>query len=92
MRSAPVLCVEILSKNDTLNTMQERIDDYRSLGVPNIWILDPARHKAYSIHADRPERVELEQVDQRLSLPNTEVVVDLPQLFDELDNLLAGRF
>jgi hypothetical protein len=27
--------------------MQERIEDYRSLGVENIWILDPGTKRGY---------------------------------------------
>ena len=43
----PLLCVEVLSKDDTLGSMQDRIDDYRAFGVPNIWVLDPVRRRAY---------------------------------------------
>jgi len=27
--------------------MQERVDDYHAFGVPNIWILDPVKRRAY---------------------------------------------
>jgi Uma2 family endonuclease len=43
----PLACVEILSPEDTLRRMQERVDDYRDFGVPNIWILDPGSQKGY---------------------------------------------
>jgi|SRR5438270_9051705 len=43
----PLACIEILSPEDTLRRMQERVDDYRDFGVPNIWILDPATQKGY---------------------------------------------
>jgi Uma2 family endonuclease len=33
---SPLICVEILSKDDTMRNMQDRIDDYVALGVPNI--------------------------------------------------------
>jgi Uma2 family endonuclease len=39
----PLVCIEVLSKDDALRSMQARIDDYRAFGVPNIWILDPYR-------------------------------------------------
>lgn len=35
---APLACIEILSPEDTLRRMQDRIDDYRKLGVTSIWI------------------------------------------------------
>jgi Uma2 family endonuclease len=37
----------VLSKDDTLRSMQERVDDYVAFGVPNIWVLDPAKRRAY---------------------------------------------
>ncbi|MGB8132428.1 MAG: Uma2 family endonuclease [Candidatus Angelobacter sp.] len=43
----PLACIEILSPEDTLRRMQERIDDYRQFGVPNIWVLDPATQRGY---------------------------------------------
>jgi Uma2 family endonuclease len=45
----PLICVEILSKQDTVQSLQERIEDYRAFGVPNIWVLnpDPAKPRAY---------------------------------------------
>lgn len=42
----PLICIEVLSKDDTLSSMQERIDDYQAFGVPNIWILDPVKRRA----------------------------------------------
>jgi len=43
----PLACIEILSPEDTLRRMQDRVDDYRDFGVPNIWVLDPATQKGY---------------------------------------------
>jgi Uma2 family endonuclease len=43
----PLACIEILSPEDTLRRMQERVNDYRDFGVPNIWVLDPAMQRGY---------------------------------------------
>jgi Uma2 family endonuclease len=45
---APLLCVEILSKTDSLTLIWERIDDYFGIGVPVSWIIDPVRHLAWT--------------------------------------------
>ncbi|HWZ45035.1 MAG TPA: Uma2 family endonuclease [Candidatus Saccharimonadales bacterium] len=45
LTKAPLACIEILSPEDTLRRMRERVEDYQSLGVKNIWILDPATRK-----------------------------------------------
>ena len=47
----PLACIEILSPEDTLRRMQERINDYRDLGVANIWVLDPATQRGYDCQA-----------------------------------------
>jgi Uma2 family endonuclease len=43
----PLVCIEILSPEDTLRRMQDRVNDYRDFGVANIWVLDPATQKGY---------------------------------------------
>ncbi len=43
----PLACIEVLSPEDTLRRMQQRVDDYRDFGVGNIWILDPATKTGY---------------------------------------------
>lgn len=43
----PFLCVEILSPEDRISRIRERIDDYFAMGVPNVWVLDPNRREAF---------------------------------------------
>ncbi|SRR5712692_4985247 len=45
-RRPPFLCVEILSKDDRMTEVLERIDDFLSLGVPYVWVLDPRTRRA----------------------------------------------
>lgn len=47
--NAPVLCIEILSPDDSMSEMQERVEDYLQMGVETVWIVDPWRRKAYSV-------------------------------------------
>ena len=44
----PVLCVEILSPDDSMSEMQERVEDYLRIGTAMVWIVDPWRRKAYA--------------------------------------------
>src|SRR6266404_742104 len=44
---APFLCVEILSKDDTVSSMVERLDDFLKMGVPNVWVIDPRTRRGY---------------------------------------------
>jgi Uma2 family endonuclease len=43
----PHLCIEILSKDDTMEYMQEKIDGYLRFGVAYIWIINPRLRKGY---------------------------------------------
>ncbi len=71
----PLACIEILSPEDTMRRMQERVEDYRQFGVANIWILDPGTRRGYDC---RPsgwlEAVEFE-------IPNTPVRLVLFEIF-----------
>ena len=45
----PYICVEVLSPDDSFPKLQGRLDDYLAMGVPNIWVLDPASRRGWSI-------------------------------------------
>jgi Uma2 family endonuclease len=44
-RRPPFICIEILSKDDRMSQMQERID--LAMGVSYVWVLDPSRPRVY---------------------------------------------
>jgi Uma2 family endonuclease len=43
----PFLCIEILSPEDRMSRVWERIHDYFEMGVPNVWVLDPETRFAH---------------------------------------------
>ena len=47
--SPPFICIEILSQDDTMYYMQEKIDDYLRFGVPYVWIINPRNKKAHVV-------------------------------------------
>jgi Uma2 family endonuclease len=70
--SPPFICIEVLSPDDTMQYMQEKIDDYLDFGVPYVWIINPRNKKAYVV--TRAGMVEaasgtLETKDPAISLP-----------------------
>ncbi len=40
-RTPPYLCIEILSTDDTMDSMEERIQDYLGFGVAFVWVINP---------------------------------------------------
>ncbi len=77
----PLICIEVLSKDDTLRGMQERVDDYLAFGVPNIWILDPVKRRAY-VCSEGNFR---EPAGGRLEVASSTIGLSLDELFRELD-------
>src|SRR5579862_2239833 len=43
----PFLCIEILSPDDRMSRVEQRIDDYLDMGVPYVWLLDPETRRAF---------------------------------------------
>ena len=75
-RTPPLICIEILSKDDRLAEMRERVDDYLRFGVRYVWILDPATRKAWRCTAEGMHEV------TELRTEDPVIVVPLAELFD----------
>jgi Uma2 family endonuclease len=48
LETPPSIIVEILSPSDEMSNVIEKLEEYRSIGVRNIWVLDPRRRKGYT--------------------------------------------
>ncbi len=83
VRTPPLLCVEILSRDDRMSDMQERVDDYLLMGVGSVWVIDPRRRKAYVSTREGA----LVPVGEALLVNGTEIVVPVKAIFAELDDL-----
>ena len=42
-----LLIVEILSRDDRAEDLQEKIDDYLEFGIPHIWVVNPRSRRGY---------------------------------------------
>jgi Uma2 family endonuclease len=52
IETPPLLCIEVLSPEDRMSEMQERIDDYLAMGVEHVWMIDPRTRRAWMITGD----------------------------------------
>jgi Uma2 family endonuclease len=74
----PFLCIEILSKDDTVSSMVDRLDDYLNMGVANVWLIDPRTRRGYRYDAEGM----LEAKDGVLRSLNPDLAAPLRALFD----------
>jgi Uma2 family endonuclease len=75
-RTPPFICIEVLSKDDRLSEMRQRVQDYLAFGVPYVWILDPATRQAWRCIPEGTQEV------TELRTENPETVVPLADLFE----------
>jgi Uma2 family endonuclease len=74
----PFLCVEILSPEDRMSEMLERVEDYLTFGVPHVWLLDPRRRWARIYNTGGVH----EMKNGHLWTASPEILVPFNQLFD----------
>lgn len=86
LRTPPLLCVEVLSPDDSMSDIQDRVEDYLAMGVPAVWVIDPRRRKAYI--ATDPGALYAAEV---LTVPSSPISVRIADAFDELKQMGAYR-
>lgn len=74
----PLICIEVLSPEDTMSRVVERLDDYLNMGVPNIWVIDPQTRRGYRYTSEGF----LEAKDGVLRASDSAITVPLTALFD----------
>ena len=46
--AAPLIVIEILSLDDRMPAVQEKLEEYRVWGVPHVWLVDPHSRRMYT--------------------------------------------
>jgi len=77
----PLIAVEILSKDDRVSQMQERIDDYLRFGVRYVWVIDPRTRRAWVYTSEGA----IEAKDGILRTENPAIELPLPEIFKALE-------
>src|SRR5215471_99359 len=77
----PFICVEILSPEDRIERIQDRIDDYLRFGVPYVWVINPRSRRAWIYTQDAIS----EAKDGLLKTDNPTLTVSLPEIFASLN-------
>ena len=76
----PLIAIEILSKDDRMSEMQERIDDYLEFGVRYVWVINPRSQRAWVYTKEGSH----ESKDGILRTQDPKIELPLPEIFQAL--------
>src|SRR5271154_1951771 len=78
-RTPPLICIEILSRDDRQDRMQEKIDDFLNFGVRYVWVINPRTRRAWVYTTDGSREVK----DGVLRTTDPDLAIRLAELFPE---------
>lgn len=82
----PFLCIELVSPDDRMSRVLERVKEYLAFGVKYVWIIDPTTRMAYTFTAEAGR-----EVRDQLTTQNPDISIPLVELFAELDEALRDE-
>ncbi len=71
----PLIAVEILSPDDRLTAVREKLERYKAWGVPHVWLVDPHYRHLYTCDAGLTEVA-------RFEIPDLDIAVGPEDIFD----------
>ena len=77
----PLVAIEILSKDDRVEQMQIRINDYLTFGIGYVWVINPRTRSAWVYTKDGAH----EAKDGMLRTENPAIELPLPEIFKALE-------
>jgi Uma2 family endonuclease len=79
LMEAPFIAIEILSEEDRVSRLIEKLKEYAALGTPNIWVFDPRVREMFVFHGNALHEVEGDVIatgEPCIELTRTEVFQD----------------
>ena len=80
-RTPPFICFEILSPEDRLERIQQKIDDYLNFGVPYVWVINPRDRRVWAHNKEGSREVK----DGTLRTENPSLTIPLAEIFAGID-------
>jgi Uma2 family endonuclease len=71
----PLIAVEILSEDDRMTAVREKLQQYKDWGVPHAWLVDPHSRRLYTCDAGLSEVTHFE-------VPELGITVEPANIFD----------
>ena len=78
LTKSPLLCVEILSPDDRILSVNTKIKEYLDLGVPVVWLIEPTERRIWIYRANGME----ETTGESIKLDGTDIEVPFSEIFD----------
>lgn len=76
---APFIAIEILSEDDRVSRLIEKLKEYAAMGVPNIWVFDPRLKQMFVFQGNALREIEGDTIatgEPRLELTREEIFQD----------------
>jgi len=80
-RTPPFICIEILSPEDRMERIQEKIDDYLNFAVPYVRVMNPRNRRVWAYTKEGSREVS----GGTLRTENPSLEVPLNEIFAGLD-------
>jgi Uma2 family endonuclease len=74
-----LIAIEVLSPEDRHSRIDERLRNFASFGVPNLWVVNPETRAGWDCSDGNWVRKE------RLEVPNSPIYLSIPELFAKID-------
>lgn len=83
IQTPPVAVIEVLSPEDRFSRYIDRLEDYRRMGIRNVWVIDPANRRGFDFSSG--SWIEAASFADA----NTGIRLDLAALFASIDDALG---
>jgi len=74
-----LIAIEVLSPEDRHSRIDERLRNFSSFGIPNLWVVDPQTRSGWDCSDGSWVRKE------RFEVANSQIYLSLPELFAKID-------
>jgi Uma2 family endonuclease len=81
IREAPLLCIEVLSPDDTWSQLRERLDEYLQMGVEHVWCFEPEAREVRRYTAEGFVKV----TEPEMTIAGTAICIRVAEVFAILD-------
>ncbi len=83
VNTPPLICIEVLSPEDRMQRVLERVRDFHNMGVESVWILNPFTRDAWIAQPDGSQQ----HISDALTVEGTSIRIDLVEVWTELDDM-----